>query len=581
MDLFPRAIPPKEEQQLKKFVNLRIIMSTLVIGAAIMVMQFQARMTLAAGLYSLLGIVYLSTGFAYLAFRKGISPGVVILLLVGIDMVVFTMLIHYSGGSASYFTILFILPILVGGQFFQVAGGLITAIFATSVYFTYSMLEISGRIYSPPGTWMGTYSNSIFSNLMIQGYLFMVIFILTGLISGYVSKYLQSKGRELADKEREIRRIKLDTDSILINMSSGLIVTDLQGRILSINTSAVEILGVDTDKDYKGINCRKAFSHMPALVDELEFVPGSNTQKKRYEIEVCRTDGVRLPLGISISILKDENDEIKGVIAIFQDLTEVRRMREKIRQSDRLAAVGELSAAIAHEVRAPLASICGSIEMLKGELELSGDNEKLMDLIIRESDRLDRIITDFLEFAKLRKPSFSHADIAKSVEDIALLLKYTPNLSHKMSIDINVDIDDSRLYIDNEQIMQVFLNIGLNACEMMKGHGTLSVCVTRVQVRLRENEASEECIQIDFHNDGPVIPEDVLPNIFEPFFTTKQAGTGLGLATAARIIESHSGIIKVKSSKEAGTVFSVILPVHASRMEEEEKTDNVKEFCNV
>ncbi|MBN2071434.1 MAG: PAS domain S-box protein [Candidatus Krumholzibacteriota bacterium] len=581
MELVPRAFPLEEERKLKRLAFLRIIMSTLVIGAAIMILQLNSRLISVAGLYSLLGIVYICTGSAYLAYKKGVSVDIVIRVLIGIDICVLSMLTYYSGGASSYFTMLFILPILVGGEFFQVSGGLITAILAASVYFTFSMLEISGKIVSPAGSWMQPYSRTIFSNLIVQGYLYSVIFVLTGLVSGYASKYLHKKAMELEDKENEIRQIRFDTDSILMNMSSGLVVADLDGMILTINNAAVEILGMKSAIDYKGKNVKKVFSNMPHLVHEFIITIDSGLHRKRYEIEVQRTDGSVVPLGISTSTLKDEGGEIKGVIAIFQDLTEVDQMREKIRQSDKLAAVGELSAAIAHEVRAPLASICGSIEMLKGELDVSGDNEELMDLIITESDRLDRIITDFLEYARMRKPEMTRTDIVKSIRDIVLLLKHSPNLSHKVLIDVNDNISDEVVYIDDEQIRQVFLNIGLNACEMLDSIGTLKIKVFKVTTRLRENRDPEECVRIDFHNDGPVIPEDVLPNIFVPFFTTKNGGTGLGLATAARIVESHSGLIKVESRENTGTVFSVILPVSVPETIKEEENHETEKLCSV
>ena len=578
MELVPRAFPSEEERKLKRLVFLRFILSTLVIGAAICILQLNSRLLSVAGLYSLLGTVYLCTGSAYLAYKKGIPLGLVIRVMIGIDMGVLTMLTYYSGGASSYFTVLFILPILVGGEFFQVSGGLITAILAASVYFTFSMLEISGRIILPAGSWMQPYSKSIFSSLIIQGYLYSVIFFLTGLVSGYASRYLQNKGRELEDKENEIRQIRLDTENILMNMSSGLVVTDLAGEILSINNAAVEILGMESGVDYKRKTVREVFSHMPDLVHEFVFTLDSGMHRKRYEIDVQRDDGKAVPLGISTSILKDEEGEIKGVIAIFQDLTEVGQMREMIRQSDKLAAIGELSAAIAHEVRAPLASICGSIEMLKGEFELSGDNEKLMDLIICESERLDRIISDFLEYARMRGPVMSKTDIVRLVQDIVLLLKHSPNLDHRVSIEVVDDIADARVLIDDEQIRQVFLNIGLNACEMLDSNGALNINITRVKTQLKENQDPEECVRIDFHNDGPVIPEDVLPNIFVPFYSTKPGGTGLGLATAARIVESHSGLIDVKSREKTGTVFSVILPVSGSGIDEEENNYERKEY---
>ena len=251
MELAPRAFPSEEERKLKRLVLLRFILSTLVIGAAICILHANSRLLSVAGLYSLLGTVYLCTGSAYLAYRKDIPLDLVIRVMIGIDMGVLTMLTYYSGGASSYFTVLFILPILIGGEFFQVSGGMITAILASSVYFAFSMLEINGWIILPTGSWMQPYSKSIFSSLIIQGYLYSVIFFLTGLVSGYASRYLQNKARELEAKENEIRQIRLDTESILMNMSSGLVVTDLDGEILSINSAAVKILGMEEGIEYK------------------------------------------------------------------------------------------------------------------------------------------------------------------------------------------------------------------------------------------------------------------------------------------------------------------------------------------
>ncbi len=561
MGFFSGAFPLEQEEAMRKLTFLRLVVATVIIGAAITTFQFDENTISVVALYSLLGVTYLATGSVYLAFRSGAPFKVLMWLLIVVDIAVLTMMAHYSGGWASYFTILFVLPIIAGGQYFHVSGGLITAILASSVYIGYTFLELGGSIRPPAEGWAIVDSGSNFFSPLLRGYINLVIFFFAGLLSGYVSRHIKNKGEELADKEMEIRRIQLSTDSILTNMSSGLIVTDMDGEVLSVNPAAVAILGIDTRIDPKGRTINEILPGMPSLVEELGRVISSGRQKQRHEIEVIKDDGKVLPLGISISLLLDEYHEKRGIIAIFQDLTEVQRMREKMRQSDKMAAVGELSAAIAHEVRAPLASICGSIEMLKGELELSGDNARLMDLIIRESDRLDRIISDFLEFARMRKPSFSRVDIEKCLGEMILLLKHTPVLGHKSSIDLKCRADGVRIQADDEQIRQVFLNLGINGCEAIRKNGNLTIDVSKVSARLFEEGRSEDCVQIDFHNDGPAIPDDVLPHVFEPFFTTKQGGTGLGLAIAARIVESHSGTIKVNSSKERGTVFSVVLPV--------------------
>jgi two-component system sensor histidine kinase PilS (NtrC family) len=300
---------------------------------------------------------------------------------------------------------------------------------------------------------------------------------------------------------------------------------------------------------------------MPILLNEFRAALQTGVPRQRHELEVRKSDGNVLPLGLSISILTIDGGGKKGIIALFQDLTEVHVMREKVRQADKMAAIGKLSAAIAHEIRAPLASICGSVAMLEGELELTGDELKLMQLIVKESDRLDRIITDFLEFARIRQPDLKPLDIEQCLNEVLLLLKHSLSQDESISMKIVSEASGAVINADEEQIKQVFLSLGLNACQAMCERGILSIHVKSVSKTLREGCDAQECIWIDFENDGPTIPEDVLPRIFEPFYTTKDEGTGLGLAVAAKIVESHAGLIRAESTERGGTVFSVILPL--------------------
>jgi two-component system sensor histidine kinase PilS (NtrC family) len=561
----PRALSHSDESSARRLVYLRLVVSTLMVGAAIMVLQMEDRAVSVAMMYGLLGVIYLSAGAIYLTFRAGVELKMIVRVLVAVDIVVLTALAHYTGGSGSFFSILYILPIIVGGEYFKVSGGLITSLLATSAYITYILLEIGGYVQPVSGGWVADVSSRGVARMILRGYLHMAVFVFTGLVSGYVSYRLQNK-------HEEIRQIRLDTDSILENMSSGLIVTDPEGSVMTVNPAAESILGLDDGSALVGTGVEKAFPHMQVLAEELSLALSSGRPRQRHEIDVVRTDGALVQLGISISLLRNEQDEIKGVIAIFQDLSEVKEMRERIRQADRMAAVGELSAAIAHEVRAPLASISGSIDMLKGEIDgLSGDNAELMDLIIRESERLDRIISDFLEYARLRKPSFTASDVDRCLGEIAMLLRNAVPSGEGMEIVIDCDLESARISADDEQIRQVFLNLGNNACEAMDEGGKLTLSVSRTVRRLSEERTDEECVEVRFHNDGPAIPEDVLPHVFEPFFTTRQGGTGLGLAIAARIVESHSGLIDVRSSEDGGTEFIVILPVRRDTDEETEK----------
>ncbi|MDD3641923.1 MAG: ATP-binding protein [Candidatus Krumholzibacteria bacterium] len=557
----PRALSNNGENGLRRLVLVRLIVSTAVFGAAIALLQIENRPQSMAVLYGLLGVMYLSTGSAFLAWMRGADARALVRMLVAIDMAVLALIAHFSGGLQSYFAILYILPIIVAGEYFQVAGGLAASLAATWIYIIYAILEVGGAVRPPAGVWTAAGTPGI-PAVILRGYLQIAVFILTGLASGYVSRRMQCKRAEIACKDSELRQMRLDTDSILRNMSSGLIVAGADGAVLTCNPAALSILGIPGGALAPGRTVSQLLPHMPQLAAELSAVVRSGAQLLRHEIEIVRTDGTAVPIGISISLLREESGKVKGVIAIFQDLTEVREMRERIRFADRMAAVGELSAAIAHEVRAPLASICGSIEMLRGELEdLSGDNAELMDLILRESDRLDRIITDFLEFARMRRPALAPTDIGKCIDDIALMLRNTPDISRRVTVRVEAEPRQERILADEEQVRQVFLNLGINACEAVEGKGTLTISSATVMRRLCELRPEEECIEVRFHNDGPVIPADVLPHVFEPFYTTKEGGTGLGLAIAARIVESHGGLIRVSSLPGEGTDFAVVLPV--------------------
>ncbi|HMA77399.1 MAG TPA: ATP-binding protein [Candidatus Krumholzibacteriaceae bacterium] len=560
MNFIPRAY--RDDEKIRNIVYIRIVVATLIVGAAIIALQFQSRELSAIALYSLLGVVYLGTGAVYIAHGKGVSFNKLIRLLIGIDLAVLTLIVHYSGGSGSIFSILYILPIFVGGLYFGVSGGLVTSLVAASAYIVYSLLEISGHVRSPEGALIFTRQN-LFDSLL-RGYIHMGVFVSTGLISGYFSKRVKRSGKELADREKEIKRIQLNNDSIVNNMSSGLVVIDLDGCIVSMNPAARRILEVEKNVVAEGKHFEEIVPGMTPLFKQLMLVMETGVQRNRGEITLSGSDGRRLPIGINISLLKNEVDEKKGVVALFQDLTEVNRMRDKIRRSDRMAAVGELSAAIAHEIRAPLASICGSTEMLKDELDVTGENGELMDLIIRESDRLDGMITDFLEYARLRKPEFDSIDIENCLKETILLLKHGSYLHRGADITFESDVEGVRIYADDEQIRQVFLNLGLNACEAVRRDGSIYIRVRVVEDVLEEGSDKTRYAEIEFTNDGPRIPDDVLEHIFEPFFTTKDGGTGLGLATAGRIIESHSGSISAENLKE-GVTFRILIPVEDKR----------------
>lgn len=570
----PRARLREDAGPVTKLIFLRLVVATLVVGAAALVLQFGQGGAQAGALYGLLGVTCLATGSLYLAARAGASWRSVVWTAVVIDCATLTAILHFSGGSGSQFAVLFVLPIVMAGAVFETAGGLAAAALATAAYVGYALLEYQGRFG------VRAAAGGAIANPLLRGYLLMAVYVLTGLASGSHAARGRRAREELARAEDELRRTRLNADSVFTHVSSGLVVANRSGEIQTCNPAAARILGVHRPDELSGRPVSDVLGPENALVREIETALATGTQRRRHEIEVRRPDGTSVPLGVSISHLRGDDEESRGVVAIFQDLTEARKMREQVRRADKMAAIGELSTSIAHEIRAPLASICGSIEMLSQELELDGDNRKLMELVLKEADRLDRIITDFLEFARLRRPAFEPVDVERCLDEVLLLLRHSADVSRNVEIAVSSNAPHACVFADDEQIRQVFLNLVMNACEAMAAGGRLAIRIDRIATALRDGAAPSDCVAIDFRNTGPAIPADVLPHIFEPFYTTKEGGTGLGLAIVSRIVESHGGHVRAASAAATGAVFSVVLPMHGGTRAASEERDFQESFIS-
>jgi two-component system sensor histidine kinase PilS (NtrC family) len=530
-----------------------MIVATFVVGAGMMIIQVTNETFPVRPLYLLLAASTLTGGAAYLGFRLwGVPHRLGLWALMVSDLVMEAAIIHFAGGVASQFTLIYCLTIVAAAFLLEMSGGLVTAIIASTFFVLYGILETVGAL-EPPGSEMLT--NSPRPLGVLQVYMHVLMFFLVGAVGGYLARRIRLKGRQLESAESELEQLKFDTDFILNNMSSGILVVDTNRVVVTMNPAAEEILGVDKEDVLMHDLEESLGEGAPELTYVL--VDALNEDKSKYRHEVMITAGEkRTPLGTSISLLRDAGGAKRGAISVFQDLTEVQEMRERIRKADRLAAIGELSAGIAHELRNPLASISGSIEMLTGELELSGENRRLMELITRESDRLDRIISDFLEFAGLRPPRRRMIPVSNCLEEVLALLQH--NIDKSRGVDIDLDNRACEVYVnvDDEQLRQVFTNLAVNSCEAMPDGGNL---------RIVAGQEEPGWVRIEFYDEGPGIDEEDVDRLFEPFFTTKVGGTGLGLAIANRIITAHGGRIDFKNRKDGGAGFTVVLPVGSEK----------------
>ncbi|MCP4706327.1 MAG: PAS domain S-box protein, partial [candidate division Zixibacteria bacterium] len=288
-------------------------------------------------------------------------------------------------------------------------------------------------------------------------------------------------------------------------------------------------------------------NRMPNLANNLQKAIQSKEQSQRNEVDIIDNYGKSIPLGISTSLLIGEDENVRGVIAIFQDLTETKIMEEKIRVSDKLTAVGELSAAIAHEIRNPLAAISGSVEVLKSAIEFSGQNKRLMDLIIRESTRLNNILSDFLLYARANRTVFNKIELCHLISDVFEIVRLQPAYNSK--IDLQLKSSESFVYVfsDEDHLKQVLINLVINSYQAIGNNPG------EIYVDIEKDESGKAILKVV--DNGPGIDSKILSKIFDPFYSTKKDGTGLGLAIVQRLCSNLKVDFSTNTDINKGTSF--------------------------
>lgn len=262
-------------------------------------------------------------------------------------------------------------------------------------------------------------------------------------------------------------------------------------------------------------------------------------------------------MGISTSVLVDAQGGRRGVIALFQDLSEVKALEDRIRRGETLAAIGELSAGIAHEIRNCLNPIAGSVEVLQRELQVTGENARLLELIVRESERLDNFIRELLDYARERPLKTERVDLAALTTETAEVARRHPSMGAGKTVRVEAPAEPVWTQVDFEQTKQVLLNLMINGLEAIDGAGTV---VARVDAGNGRGKARPGFAAVEIRDTGAGIRPDELRQVFEPFYSTKQGGTGLGLAIANRIVERHGGTVEIESRVGVGTTLRLWLP---------------------
>ncbi len=463
-----------------------------------------------------------------------------------VDILLVTWLVWNSNVIQSPYVALYIVIIAVSSLFLGPREAVVTSVGCT-VAFTACSLQITGIVGQIDTTRL--VSGSISQTVQWVG-LFDVSFLVVGLLSARLAERQSRSDVRLLAATQSLANLRALHERIVASIRSGLVTTDLDGRIFTFNFAAQEITGY-REETIRGQDASILFGDLKDHIAETLRTLEKGQNSPRFETNCLTSEGMRLRLGYSISPLSSETGDTTGMVITFQDLTQVRSLEETSRRQDRLAAIGRMAASIAHEIRNPLAAMRGSIQMLRSEVDSDSSQAELMEIILRESDRLNRIITDFLNYARPRSLTQARVDVGDLLHQTFALMRHSPEISSNQSIVEELPAEPIFAEADEGQLKQVFWNLARNALQAMPQGGTL-------RATLESNSNSR--LRISFTDTGRGMSADQVDHLFEPFSSTT-GGTGLGLSIVYQIIRDHGGTINVRSRVGQGTTITVELPM--------------------
>lgn len=486
---------------------------------------------------------------AYVVFVKRQRPGLGFLQSqAAMDLLLVTALVHFAGSDASGWAALYVLVLAMYGLLMPLRSGIVMALLGSALFLANASLAQPGRAFAP-GLWGQ-----------------IAVFTLVFFVVAFLGQRLRSAVEEQTQLETELELVRLEADEILRNIRSGVMTLTGRGDLAFLNPTAEQILGIEGSR-YLG---RPFLVQLENLAPELHAAmqTGIKTGRRvnRAEGYVHRPEGRSFPIGLSTTTFQRESETIPSVTAIFSDISDAQYLQELHLRAERLEAVAALSASLAHEIRNPLASIRSAVEQLVRTKRDDPDERLLGELVLRESDRLSRLLGEFLDFSRVRAGYFRAVNLLGVTSDAARLIREHPDCGP--GIEVVVNGDQVLLQADEDLIHRIVWNLMLNAVQALKGRGivTATIDVPPAQDLPRGSEFDQP-VRLRVRDNGPGIDPELQARVFEPFVSGRQGGSGLGLAIVQRAVEAHRGFVLLESAPGQGTTFTILL--HAKLPTEE------------
>jgi two-component system, NtrC family, sensor histidine kinase PilS len=530
----------------RMLVAIRVIVVTTLLLVTLII-QYTVEIVLPINyLYLTAGIAYILT-LAYILLGKVVrSRKLNLMAQIFGDLGVVTLLVYFTGGLDSPFSFLYLVSIITASMLLYRRGGLLAASGAVILYGVLADL-LFYNIIPPPEQTMFPSSNWTSFRLYLNMATNFAGFYATALLTSIISEKLQKTFAELDANRQNLAELRALNQNVIESIPSGLITLSTYGTASFINPAGIAILQAQPHSILGRHITELRFLSIEDWNDVRARLANGQLVRRETDMEVA---GSPRSIGFALTPLHTLDGKAAGYTLIFQDLTEMKKLEAEVRLKDRMAAVGELSAGIAHEIRNPLAAIAGSVQVLRKSESLSAQEQRLMSIVLKESERLNKSIAEFLRFVRPQEKRAIEFDVAASLSETLDLLANSPELTNH---EIRREIAPPSFSIvgDSDQIRQVFWNLARNAVQAMSQGGILTV----------RTVVDEDAYRIVFTDSGRGMSQADLQRLFQPFRTNFPSGTGLGMAISYRIVQEHGGKIEVISREGVGTSITVSLPV--------------------